>query len=332
VNKSIFRALVNGDFSKDAILAALLFKGTQRKQLFELARERRREYFPSGNVEVRSVIEISNICQRKCNFCNINSYSKSNKRYLIEYEEIIKIAELVYQRNRNVLLLQSGENKSQKYIDFVCKCVSNIKQRTNDLTIMLCLGNLRYNQYRQLRESGADRYILKFETSNPALYKQIKPDDSLQARLECLKMLNTLGFDLGTGNMIGLPNQTLEDIASDLIFMRHFQLKMASTSVFIPGEASKYRNKPKGDLNIALNYMALMRIMYPQLLIPSTSCLEKVKKGGQYLGLMAGANAVTVHDGTPAELKKYFPIYSVKRFTPDAKMIAGIVAKAQLHF
>lgn len=330
--KSVLRALVNGDFLKNVLFAALLLKREKREQLFELARKKRREYFPAENVEVRSVIEISNICQRRCNFCNINFYSKSRKRYLIGYEEVMKIVGHVYHKNRKVLLLQSGENRSQKYIDFVCKCISNIKQKFNDLVIILCLGNLSYNQYRQLREAGADRYILKFETSNPTLYKQIKPDDSLQTRLKCLKMLNELGFDVGTGNIIGLPNQTVEDIVNDLLFIRHFKLTMISTSVFIPGEDSRYWNKPKGDLNITLNYMALMRIMYPEMLIPSTSSLEKAKKGRQYLGLIAGANAVTIHDGTPAELKKYFPIYSVKRFTPDEKGIRGIVAKAHLHF
>ncbi len=114
--------------------------------------------------------------------------------------------------------------------------------------------------------------------------------------------------------------------------MRHFKLTMISTSVFIPGEDSNYRDKPKGDLDITLNYTALMRILYPQMLIPSTSSLEKAKEGGQYLGLMAGANTVTIHDGTPLELKRYYPIYSVNRFIPNENYIKDIVMKAHLHF
>lgn len=332
MNKSVLQALAKGDFKKDVLFTALFLKGKEREQLFELARKKRREYFPVEQVEVRSVIEISNICQRRCNFCNINLYSKRRKRYIIGYEELIKIVEHIYHRKRRVLLLQSGENRFQSYIDFICKCISNIKQKFNDLIIILCLGNLSRNQYRQLREAGADRYILKFETSNPALYKQIKPDDSLKRRVECLKILNELGFDVGTGNIIGLPNQTIADIVRDLLFIRHFKLTMVSASVFIPGEDSNYRNKPIGDLNITLNYMALMRIIYPRMLIPSTSSLEKAKRGGQYLGLMAGANAITIHDGTPVELKKHFPIYSLSRFIPNEKYVKDIVAKAQLHF
>lgn len=331
--KSLLQTLVNCDFKKDLLYDALLLKGEERKQLFELAGKKRSEYFPSEEVEVRSVIEISNICKRKCNFCNINSYSKNRKRYIIKYNELMKIVEHLYHiKKRRVLLLQSGENRSQKYIDLVCKCVSNMKQKFKDLIIILCLGKLSHKQYRQLRTSGADRYILKFETSNPMLYKQIKPDDSLEERIECLKMLNKVGFDVGTGNIIGLPNQTIEDIVNDLLFIRRFKLTMVSTSVFIPGEDSNYCNKPMGDLNITLNYMALMRIIYPRMLIPSTSSLEKAKRGEQYLGLMAGANAVTIHDGTPPELKKHFPIYSLNRFIPDEKYIKNIVRKAHLHF
>ncbi len=229
-------------------------------------------------------------------------------------------------------MFQSGENASQKYIDFVSKCVSNIKQKFNDLTVILCLGNLSYKQYKQLREAGAQRYILKFETSNPLLYKQIKPDSCLEERIECIKILDELGFGVGTGNIIGLPNQTMEDIVNDLLFMRNFKLTMASTSVFIPGEESNYRDEPAGDLNMALNYTALMRILYPHLLIPSTSSLEKAKPAGQYLGLMAGANAITIHDGTPVEFKRHFPIYSVNRFIPNERYIKGILAKAGLRF
>lgn len=276
-NKFVLQALTNGDFKKDRLYAALLLKNKEREELFKLARKKRAEYFPSKAVEVRSVIEISNICQRRCNFCNINSYSRNKKRYLLSYDEITRTVEHLYHKGRRVLLLQSGENRSQKYINFVCKCVGDIKQKFKNLTIILCLGNLARDQYKQLRLSSADRYILKFETSNPILYKQIKPDDSLDKRIKGIKALNELGFEVGTGNIVGLPNQTIEDIVNDLLFIRSFKLTMVSASVFIPGENSNYWNKPKGNLDVTLNYMALMRILYPQMLIPSTSSLEKLK-------------------------------------------------------
>jgi biotin synthase len=197
---------------------------------------------------------------------------------------------------------------------------------------LLCLGNLSYGQYKQLKEAGADRYILKFETSNPKLYKQIKPDDSFEERLRSIEQVIELGFEVGTGNIIGLPGQTLEDIINDLFFLSRFKLTMASCTTFIAGEDSNYKDMPMGDLDLTLNYMALMRILYPRLLIPTTSSLQKAGLDGQYLGLMAGANTVTIHDGTPVEFKKHFPIYSVNRFIPDQRHIENIVLKAGLRF
>lgn len=328
----ILQALTEGSFSKDMLSAALLFRGKWQKRLFMLAREKRKAHFPERKVEMRSVIEVSNICQRGCNFCSINFYSRIGKRYIIQNEELMEQVRIIYSRGRRVILIQSGENRSQKYIDSISKCVVAIKRNFSDLRIILCLGSLRYEQYAQLHAAGADRYILKFETSNPKLYKQIKPDETLQHRVSCLNVLHNLGFEVGSGNIIGLPNQTINDIVSDLFFLGRFNLSMMSASVFIPGESSRYRNKPKGDCDITLNYMALMRMLYPQASIPCVSALEAVKKNGQYLGLMAGANTVTIHDGTPEELKKYFPIYTVLRFTPTERHIRNIVAKAGLFF
>lgn len=327
-----FEALLKGDVSKNALSEILLLRGEWQEKLFALARQKRQEYFPDGRVEVRSVIEVSNICKRRCNFCNMSSFSKIKRGYIISYEEMMKQAACIYSRGRRVILIQSGENKSQKYIDFISKCLIHIKQNFEDLIIILCLGELDPQQYRQLRLAGADRYILKFETSNSKLFEQIKPDEALAQRIECLKVLHKVGFEVGSGNIIGLPNQTIEDIVNDLLFIGQLNLTMSSASVFIPGEHSKYSCKPKGDCDTALNYMALMRILYPQMLIPCVSALEKAKEDGQFLGLTAGANIVTIHDGTPEALKKLFPIYSVERFIPDEKYMRNIVLKAGLSF
>ncbi len=313
------------------IRKALLSRGEEQDHLFASARERREERFPARNVEVRSVIEISNVCRQSCRYCGMNRRSK-RKRYTITRDELLSIVSNIYSKGRRVILLQSGENDSRKYIDFVSGCVEAVKHRFSDLTIVLCMGNLKHAQYRQLRESGADRYILKFETSSPGLYEKIKPGDSLQERIDCLNDLLELHYQVGTGNMIGLPDQTLQDLVDDLLFMSRFQLSMMSSTVFIPGEDSDYRENPPGDVDTVLNFMALMRIMNPGVLIPATSSLEKGRTGGQYEGLAAGANAVTVHDGTPPDLKQHFPIYSAKRFTPNENHTREIVLRAGLLF
>jgi len=328
---ALLTALSKEKLTKEMAVEALLFKGRKQEKLFELARKKRNQYFPLHKNEIRSVIELSNVCRQNCNFCNINARSHI-KRYVLTCEEIMNIVEAVYRKGRRVILLQSGENNSQGYIDFVSACVRAITQKYPDVTIMLCLGSLENRQYAQLKEAGARRYILKFETSNPALYAQIKPSDALEKRVHCLEYLINLGFETGSGNMIGLPRQTIEDIAQDLFFLSYFNLTMASSTVFIPGTDCAYNNMPYGDLEITLNFIALTRILFPKMLIPATSSLEKAHPGGQYRGLTAGANTLTIHDGTPEKLKALFPIYSSNRFTPTENYINGIVSKVRTDF
>lgn len=317
-----------GDYNRETLTQALACRGQAQQRLFALARQRREAHFPSHAVQMRSVIEISNICHQRCNFCNIGRVDQS--RYVITQDEFLTLADHIYNKKRRVLLIQSGENDSQIFVDHVCRCLEVLTQRYRDLKIILCLGNLKKAQYRQLRAAGAEWYILKFETSNPKLYRKLKPRDTLAHRLECLANLLHVGFKVGSGDMVGLPGQTIADLVNDLYLLGQYKLVTQSSSVFIPGEKSKCAAAPMGDLDLTLNMMALMRIMYPDRLIPTTSSLEKSRHGGQYLGLMAGANTVTVHDGTPPHFKRLFPIYSTKRVTPQDDHLRSIVRKAGL--
>jgi len=323
--------LEDASYGEHILAAALQLKGPAQKQLFRLACRRRSLCFPQARVEARSVLEISNICRQRCNFCGMNR-DAGIPRYLIGRADTLHIARQVYARGRRVLLIQSGESAAPRFVEHVCRCVQAVKSAHRDLVVILCLGNLLRAQYRQLKDAGADRYILKFETSNPALYRKIKPGDRLSRRVARIQELIALGFEVGSGNMVGLPGQTTTDIARDLLFLSRFKLSMGSSSVFIPGESCRYRGLPPGDVDMTLNCMALIRIMYPHLLIPATSSLEKLRKGGQFLGLTAGANAVTVHDGSPARVKKNFPIYSPNRFIPNERHVRAIVRRAGLHF
>ncbi len=282
-------------------------------------------------VETRSVIELSNVCQQSCNYCSMAKESKL-KRYVIKQGQLMERVEFLHALGRRVLVLQSGENDSDNFVGHVAKCVAEIKRGFPDLELILSLGNLSHRQYVQLREAGAERYNLKFETSSPSLYAMWKPGDSLEQRLACLRDLIAIGFKTGTGNITGMPGQSLDDVIDDLLLLGKLDLTMMSCTVFIPGEMCGYRDEPMGDVDIALNQMALMRILYPTRLMPTTSCLERGKKGGQLAGLMAGANTVTIHDGTPEEFKKLFPIYSTDRCSPDQARCAAIVRDAGLSF
>lgn len=325
---AVLQALQSGDYARDHLRQALLFRGADQERLFALARERRRRAFPE-QVEVRSVIELSNVCQQGCNYCSMSKES-GIKRYLMNQTEVLELADYLYDCGRRVLLLQSGENDAANYLRYVTGCVREIKQRHPELTVILCMGNYSREQYQQLRDAGADRYVLKFETSSPDLYARWKPTDTLAERLKCMEHLLALGFRVGSGNMVGMPGQTMNDLVDDLLFFGRYKLSMMSCTVFIPGDNCNYRAERMGDVELALNSIALMRIMYPHLLMPTTSCLEQAKPSGQYWGLMAGANTVTIHDGTPERLKKMFPIYTTKRFTPDRSHTARMVERANL--
>ena len=326
----VIAALAAGDFRPELLREALSFDHAAQPLLFDLARQARDLHFPEKKVEVRSVIELSNTCVRDCRYCNMAG-SLPRERYRIEPAAFEEITAAIYRRGRRVLLLQSGENPAQSFVDYVCRCIEAVKARFSDLRITLCLGNLHPHQYRRLRQAGAERYILKFETSNPALYRRLKPHDSLGQRLACVEHLLSAGFAVGTGNIVGLPGQSLDDIAADLLLAKQYPVSMISCTAFIPSEDSPYRAEPAGSLNLTLAAMALTRIMNPRVLMPTTSSLEKAGEDGQYRGLMAGANTVTVHDGTPPALKPLFPIYSLKRVVPNEAHLREVVRRAGMR-
>lgn len=313
-----------------AALAALGARGAAQDELFALARRVRDAAFPGRAAELRSVIEVSNACRRRCRYCNFGALPAA-RRYSMDRAGIYGIAARLYrERGRRVFILQSGENPSARFLAGVCEAVSDIRRDLPGASVIACLGSLETAWYARLRRAGADRYILKFETSDPALYAAAKPGDTLAARLGRLAALRRLGFGVGTGAIVGLPGQTPESLVRDLLLARRLKPEMVSASVFVPGERSAYAGEPAGGLDAALNFMALLRVFCPGALIPSTSSLEKLRRGAQLRGLLAGANAVTVHDGTPAELKPVFPIYSVRRFTPEERFIKRIAAAAGL--
>jgi biotin synthase len=322
--------LKTGDFSRQVLLGAMEWRGEEQKRLFAYAREKRAEYFPAQEVEARSVIEISNVCLQGCHYCSMAKGS-GIKRYAMKPQAVIDMADFLYERGRRVVLLQSGENSSETWLTSVANTVAKMKANHPDQEIILCLGNFTREQFIKLKNAGADRYILKFESSSKHLYETWKPTDTIEERTRCLKDLVEIGFKTGSGNIVGMPGQSVEDMVDDLIFMGQFDLTMNSCTVFIPGESCGYKDQPMGDVDYALNSMALMRIMYPHRLMPTTSCLEKCRKGGQYEGLMAGANTITIHDGTPENYKSMFPIYSTNRFTPDNNHLLDAVTNANLE-
>lgn len=325
----VFDCLEATDFSDAVLFKALGFKGEAQRRLFEFAQKKRHEHFADDCVQVRSVIEISNVCRQKCRYCAIGGKDQ-RFNYTLKAEAIVKIMEYLCNKGRKNILLQSGENLNDNFIDDVVDAIAQIKTKHNDLRIILCMGDLSESQYQRLFDAGASDYILKFEASNKKIFSYCKPNDTFENRLECIQTLIRIGYRVGSGNIVGLPRQTLDDLVSDLRLAHKLPLAMNSSTIFIPAENSDFANEPAGNPTYSLNMMALLRIMNPQRLMPTTSSLEKMIPDGQYLGLLAGANTVTIHDGTPEELQQFFPIYSSKRIRPQIDHFKDILKRANL--
>ena len=325
----IMAQLKSGDFADVVLREALMFSGDAQSALFALARERRHERFPEDRAQVRSVIETSNVCRQHCRFCAIGGNSQ-RQSYSLDAKAITRIADFLWEKGRRVVLLQSGENPDPSFVAETVNAVSEIRRRHDGMRIILCMGNLPEADYLRLFDAGATDYILKFEASNPELFAYCKPNDSLENRLRCVKTLASIGYRVGSGNIVGLPRQTMDDLVSDLRLAHSLPLAMNSTTIFVPAENTPFADSPAGDGNLTLNMMALLRIMNPQRLMPTTSSLEKMIRDGQYLGLMAGANTLTVHDGTPEDLHDLFPIYSAKRIRPQRDHFVDIAKRAGL--
>ncbi|MFA6572361.1 MAG: [FeFe] hydrogenase H-cluster radical SAM maturase HydE [Bacteroidota bacterium] len=309
MTNKIIENLKFGKINKSEIVQLLKARGSLQKELFEQAKQTRQEFF-GNKVFVRGVIEISNYCRKNCDYCAIRYSNKKLERYRLTPEEIFSVAKQINALGIQTLFIQSGEDPNTDKI--VEEVLPKIKQELKINNIILCLGNRSKEQYKKFKELGANAYILKFETSDSILFQKIR-HEPLEQRLQCLKWLKELGFEVGTGNITGLPEQTIESIAEDVLLAKKLNTEFVSTAPFVPNENTPLKKEPHGDFDLTLNTLAIWRIMLKNVLIPTVSALEKIKKGGQILGFNAGANVITVNF-TPSQYRKKYLIYSKKRF------------------
>jgi len=325
--QKIIEAISN--LKEDKIKEILLYKGKEQEFLFEVARKIREKSKFQNKVELRSVIELSNICSQKCRYCSISKDGKPS--FVLSKEVVLNNVDFLAKKGRRTFLLQSGENSNQKFVDDVAYCCSEITKKYPNSKIILCLGNLSYEQYKLLKESGASRYILKFETSDSKHHKFCRPSDTIENRLKHIETLLELGFQVGSGNIVGLPEQTLDNLIADLKLINKLKLSMVSATRFISSENSEFKNYSNSDIDLTLNFLAILRILKPNCLIPSTTSLAINKNQGQINGLMAGCNTITIHDGTPEEFEKNYAIYSQNRFSPNEQYCREIIEQCKLE-
>ena len=259
-------------------------------------------------VHLRGLIEFSNICRNNCLYCGIRRDNKLLQRYRMSEDELIETARRGAELGFKTIVMQSGEDM---YYDTgrMCRIVEAIKKF--DVAVTLSMGERDYEEYKAFRNAGADRYLMRIETTDKDLYHQLDPGMSWQHRYECLLMLKELGYELGSGSMVGLPGQSVESIADDLLFMQKLEVDMAGIGPFIPHQQTPLKDAAGGTLDLALRTMALMRIMLPDINIPATTAMESLHPQGRIKALQGGANVV-MPNITEGEYRKLYELYPGK--------------------
>ena len=311
-------------FTRDEIVEMLAARGDRQQELFGRACAVRDER-AGHQGHLRGVVEVSSHCRRDCSYCAMRRSSHALHRYRAEPAQVVEAARRVHHLGIRAILLQGGEDPR---VDGAIEEVLPVLKRDLGLRVILNLGQRSRQRLAHFRELGADAYIMKFETSDGSRY-QAATGSPLAPRLENLAWLRELGYIVSTGNIVGLPGQSLQSLADDFVLAQSLRPDWMSSAPFVPSEGTPWGHEPPGDIETTLNCIALSRLMFPDGLIPSVSALEKLQAGGQARGLRAGANVVTVNC-TPAELRERYPIYSRDRFLVSLQHAQAALADAGL--
>ncbi|MDY4841778.1 MAG: [FeFe] hydrogenase H-cluster radical SAM maturase HydE [Alphaproteobacteria bacterium] len=285
----------------------LLADEEHEQDLLQKADAVRRQYV-GDEVHLRGLIEFSNICRNNCLYCGIRKGNKNVVRYHMTPEELIKTARRAADMGFKTIVMQSGEDMYYTS-ERMCRIIEEIKKF--DVAVTLSIGERSYEDYKAFREAGADRYLMRIETTDKDLYHKLDPQMSWQKRYECLLIIKELGYELGSGIMVGLPEQTLESIADDLLFLQDLGVDMAGIGPFIPHPDTPLAQEKGGTLHLALRTMAVMRLLLPDINIPATTAMESLHPQGRIMALQGGANVV-MPNVTEGEYRRLYELYPGK--------------------
>lgn len=305
--KIIEKAEKTHNLSKEEIIEILKIDD-YNKELFEAADRVRRAYV-GDEVHLRGLIEFSNICKQNCLYCGLRRENKNIERYRLEPDTIIEFAKKAREIGYRTLVLQSGEDdyynlERMKYI------IREIKKL--DVAITLSIGEKTIEEYGEYKDAGADRYLLRIETTDKANYEKLDPGMSFDNRIKCIKQLRELGYEVGTGCLIGLPNQTIESLADDIMFFKEIDADMIGVGPFIPNGDTPLKDEKGGTFELALKVMAITRLLLPDSNIPATTAMETLNKQGRIIALQSGAN-VAMPNVTEGEYRKN-TCYTLERY------------------
>jgi len=311
--------------SKDQIVHLLSCDESERQGLFKESAAVR-EKFVGNSVYLRGLIEFSNICAKDCLYCGIRKSNTQVERYELTDEEIIRAAEYAAEKQYGSIVLQSGERKGQSFTKRLTNILQEIHRRTqNQLRVTLSCGEQNQNVYREWKEAGAHRYLLRIETSNSVLYEHIHPKDthhSFSERVRCLNNLREVGYQVGTGIMLGLPGQSNEDIARDLLWIVEKDVDMIGLGPYLLHHDTPLKNQadnlwPEGDrFQKTLIAIACLRLMMPSINIAASTAMQSIHPQGREMAIKVGAN-VFMPNITPGIYRDSYKLYDDKPCTRE---------------
>jgi biotin synthase len=306
--------LRKNDLTRDEIIGLLNIEDPcAQQELFDRADEIRSIYC-GDEVHLRGIIEFSNNCDQDCIYCGLRKSNSGLARYRMKPEEIIETARIISNMGIFTIVLQSGED-CYFDTDMIAYIIYQIKQQA-DAAITLCLGERGFDEYRTWKIAGADRYLLKHETANEKLYSIYHYKQQLSDRLAHLRFLKSIGYQIGSGNMIGLPMQTIGDIADDVLLCKELDLDMAAFGPFISSPDTPYCNRKSPSVDLTLRTMAVARIVLKNVHIPATTALATLDENGRIKGLNVGANVI-MPDLTPEPYRNQYLIYPNRKCIGD---------------
>jgi biotin synthase len=326
-------------FSKEDIIYLLNTSEEERLLLFEKAKETKAA-FVGKKVYFRGLIEYSNYCKKNCYYCGIRAGNSRYARYRMTDGEVLDAVNYAYQNDYASIVIQSGEQTNQPFVRKIESLLKRIyRQTSGKIHVTLSLGEQSEETYRRWFEAGAQRYLLRIEVSNPTLYPKLHPDNqthSYKNRLEALKTLRTVGYQVGTGVMIGLPFQSVSDLADDLIFFRDFDIDMAGMGPYIAHADTplyQYRDELlplKSRFDLSLKMVAILRIMMKNINIAATTAMQTIDPQGREKALMVGANVI-MPNLTPVKYRQDYLLYENKPCLDEEAEECKSCLEARIH-
>ena len=331
--------LQQDEFTHAELVQLLSATGPDKTAVFTRAAEIKKQ-FVGNKVYFRGLVELSNICSKNCLYCGIRAGNSKPERYMVTEDEVLEAARFALENGYGSMVLQSGERCDERFVDTVSGLLKKIKEISGGkLGITLSMGEQTESTYREWFANGAHRYLIRIETSDKELYYKIHPNNKkhdFDTRINALKMLREIGYNVGSGVMIGLPFQTLEHLANDLLFLRQLDVDMVGMGPFIEHEDTPlYQYKdllwPKKErFDVSLKMVALLRIMMKDINIAATTAMQAIDKQGREKALKVGANII-MPNLTPVKYREDYLLYEDKPCLDEDASECRTCLEARIH-